>query len=64
MPSMPSSVAFPYVAALCCIALSHYVLEVPGGHVLCATLYAGNREGCTMCAVGDGGDALYAALYW
>ena len=36
--------AFPYVAALCCIALSHCVLEAPGGHTLCATLYAGDRE--------------------
>jgi len=63
-PSAPSSAAFPYVAVLCCISLSHYVLEVPGGHALCATLHAGDREECAMCAVGDGCDALYAALYW
>jgi len=27
--------AFPYVAALCCIALSHCVLEAPGGYSVC-----------------------------
>jgi len=35
MLSMPSSAVFHYVAALCCIALSHYVLEVPGGYSVC-----------------------------
>ena len=25
-------------------------------------LYAGDREWCAMCAVGDGGDGLYASL--
>jgi len=60
---MPSNAfAFPYVAALCCIASSHCVLEAPGGHTLCATLYAGDCEWCVMCAVGDGGDVLYASL--
>ena len=38
------------------------MLEAPGGHILCATLYAGDREWCAMCAVGDRGDALYASL--